>query len=96
MEFGALVATPGVNWADLNKKILADSFLRKIMADMHSKTNEHVGFELAGDKLLYKGRVVIPSHSRFKLVVLSEYHRSSVGGHAGEVKTYLRLASDWY
>lgn len=45
---------------------------------------------------MYKGRVVIPRHSKFKELLLHEYHCTAVGGHAGETKTYLRLSADWY
>lgn len=30
------------------------------------------------------------------MVLLQEYHDSVSGGHAGELKTYLRLAGDWF
>lgn len=29
-------------------------------------------------------------------VLLKEFHDSVIGGHAGEIKTYLRLAADWF
>lgn len=29
-------------------------------------------------------------------VLLQQYHESVIGGHAGELKTYLRLSRDWF
>lgn len=28
--------------------------------------------------------------------LLKEYHDSVIGGHAGETKTYLKIAADWF
>ncbi|WOH12351.1 hypothetical protein DCAR_0831853 [Daucus carota subsp. sativus] len=45
---------------------------------------------------MFKGRVVIPKKSAFIPGLLHEYHDSMMGGHAGKLKTYLRLAGDWF
>lgn len=29
-------------------------------------------------------------------VILQQYHNSPIGGHAGDVKSYLRIAADWF
>lgn len=55
-----------------------------------------MGFELINDRLLYKGRCVIAKDSKFKIQLLHTYHGTPVGGHGGELKTYLRLASEWH
>ena len=46
--------------------------------------------------LFYKERYVLAKSSPFIHVLLREYHDSPLGGHAGELKTYLRLAGEWY
>lgn len=45
---------------------------------------------------MYKGRNVVPRESTIKATLLREYHSSPVVGHNGDVKTYLRLATEWY
>ena len=48
------------------------------------------------NKLLFKGRVALPRNSTYISLLLHEYHDSAIGGHAGEAKTYLRIAKDWF
>lgn len=54
------------------------------------------GFSIVHGKLFYKGRYVLAKSSSFILVLLQEYHDSPFGGHGGEVKTYRRLAMEWF
>ena len=53
------------------------------------------GFSLLDDALYYKGLYVFSQSSPF-IPVLHEYHDSPLGGHMGELKTYLRLAAEWF
>lgn len=46
--------------------------------------------------LLKKGRIWLPSNSRFKLILLKEYHETPIGGYDGIVKTLKRLSTDFY
>ena len=54
------------------------------------------GYTLVDDILYYNGQYVLSKASTFIVVLLREYHDSPVGGHAGELKTYLRLATEWF
>lgn len=45
---------------------------------------------------MYKGRLIIPTNSTISQALLKEYHHSPVGGHSGELKTYLPLATEWF
>lgn len=55
-----------------------------------------MGFQIRDGRLYYKEGLVIPNKSTFVTTLLQEYHNSAVGGHSGELKTYQRLAQDWY
>ena len=55
-----------------------------------------LGFTLENDILFYKGCYVLAKSSPFISVLLREYHNSPFGGHMGEIKTYLWLASEWF
>lgn len=70
-------------------------FLQQLKTYLENGTNRNVGFTVQDGTLLYKGRIVIPRTSQFTKLLLQEYHGSPVGG-AGEIKTYLRLASEWH
>lgn len=45
-------------------------------------------FTVFGNKLLYKGRMVVAKTFAFIPLLLREYHDSRTGGQSGEVKTY--------
>lgn len=92
---GALVTTMGVDWRELEMDIEHDTTLQLIKKELMTGEKEHKGFHVADGVLMYKGRRVIPKTSRFVPILLNEYHDSAMGGHAGEFKTYARMAGDW-
>lgn len=96
IEFKALMSIPEVDWTKLDTELSTDSLLQQIREDITTGTKGHDGFSIHEGKLLYKNRLVIPRTSFFIPALLKLYHDSPVGGHAGEVKTYLRLAADWF
>lgn len=94
-ELGALISSQGIDWEALEEEVEKDEMLQKLKADLIAG-KEMKGFHLVEGKLLYKGRMVLTKSSSFIPNLLREYHDSPTGGHSGEVKTYLRLASEWY
>ncbi|MCH80428.1 hypothetical protein A2U01_0001196, partial [Trifolium medium] len=48
-------------------------------------------FEYLNGLLFYKGKLFIPSASPLKLVLLEEFHGSTIGGHSGIHRTFGRL-----
>lgn len=96
VELGAIVTISTIDWDALTVEMQNDTWLQQVKTEVESKTKTHLGFSVQDGRLLYKGRIVIPQGSRVKATILNEYHNSPVGGHSGDVKTYLRIASDWY
>lgn len=47
-------------------------------------------------KLFYQNGLVIPKTSAYITKLLQEYHDSVMGGHSGDLKSYHRLAREWY
>lgn len=95
MELGTVVTSQAVLWDELEKEIAKDSLIEEIKADLRAGEAKG-GFELSNGKLLYKGRYVIPKAATIIPSLLFEYHNSPAGGHAGDVKTYLRSAQEWF
>lgn len=89
VELFAMMSTTTVDWEDLQKEVQQDPMLGQIIQDLQANSKEHKGFHLVEGNLLYKGRWVVPKASKFKAILLQSYHSSPVGGHNGEVKTYL-------
>lgn len=96
VELGALLSISEVNWTELLAEANSDPFIMKIKEDIMSNQKNHVGFSVVDGRLLYKGRTVIPRSASMIPILLKEYHDSVVGGHSGDLKTYLRVATDWF
>ncbi|XP_074346704.1 uncharacterized protein LOC141685510 [Apium graveolens] len=91
-----LVSTHGVSWEQLSKEVEADRDLQLIIQGLKGEEGETSKFHMVHGELRYKGRMVVPRSSKVIPSLLEAYHDSPVGGHAGEVKMYLRIAKDWY
>lgn len=92
MMLSTMLSTNVVDWSELFKELEQDVFLSCLKKDVEGGGNgEILHFSVAGGRLMYKNRVVIPKHSIFVTKLLQEYHDSLVGGHSGELKTYLRI-----
>lgn len=91
-----IITTPGVVWDKLEEEIKKDGALQSLREGVLNSDKDHSRYSIINNKLCYKGRCVIPSNSIFKTALLKEYHDSVSGGHKGELKTYLRLAVDWF
>lgn len=91
-----MVTRPVILWEQLEQEIASDKVLRTLREELSTGTREHPGYSLIEGRLYYKERCVIPATSKFRRALLKEYHDSMVGGHVGELKTYLRMVVDWY
>ena len=96
IELGSLLSSNGINWALLQEEVNKDSTLTRIRDAVLKGEPVPLGFSIDHDRLFYKGRYVLARSSPFISVLLREYHDSPLGRHAGELKTYLRLAAEWY
>ena len=80
----------------MNQDLATDLVLHKIKESLASGQPSALSYTLVEDCLLYNNRMVIPKHSKLISMLLKQYHDSVIGGHSGEVKTYRRLAADFY
>lgn len=96
VECAAMVTSCGVSWEFVKSFIDQDDGLQKLISQLTQGDSVPKWFSMENGVLRYKGRVVIPSKSELTARLLREYHDSPVGGHAGDLKTYQRLAAEWY
>ena len=80
----------------IRQEVLQDPALLKIIHQLEANPTTSSPFTFNQNQLLYKGRLVIPRKSTFINTVLSDFHNSPVGGHAGYLKTYKRIAAQFY
>ena len=95
MHLSSLSSTQ-VDWGELEQEIEACAELQQIKSCLTQDRVEYAGFHLQGATLMCKNRVVIPRNFKFIPLLLQHYHDSPLGGHAGEIKTYLRLSKEWF
>ncbi|KAK9106331.1 hypothetical protein Syun_022342 [Stephania yunnanensis] len=74
----------------------ADPSLSTIRAALLSDPSSKPGWSLSHGRLLFHNRLALPASSRFKHRLLSEFHSSPLGGHGGMLKTYKRLAAEFF
>nr|GEV45210.1 ribonuclease H-like domain-containing protein [Tanacetum cinerariifolium] len=73
-----------------------DPQLSTIRGQLTNEESAPYGYSMDGQRLLYKGRLVIPRYSPLILKLFREFHNSVVGGHSGALKTQRRMAKEPY
>lgn len=91
-----LVTTRAVSWELLEWELESDKEIQRIKTELEAGATQRKCFSMVGRRLLYKGRCVLPRKSQLIPKILYEYHDAAMGGHVGEVKTYLRMEMNWF
>lgn len=81
---------------DLYAEIANNPFVQQLKSQVQQGDKPLPGFSVRHDRLYFHDRLVIPNTSPYVIKLLHEYHNSSIGGHSGDLKTYQRLAREWY
>ena len=84
------------NWDDLLNDLSRDVELTLFKKRVLNNEQGLDGYTVENDRLLYKGRLVLPRTSKRILHLFREFHSSVVGGHGGVLKTYKRMAGELY
>lgn len=96
VEMGSLVATCGASWDQAQQLVNVDPVYKKLKEDILQNTKSPLGFTVENGILKYKGRLVLPKDCPLIQTILHEYHDKVIGGHAGELKTFQRIAKEWF
>lgn len=78
------------------KEIEVNASLSQLKRDIEAHKGTFSRFRVDKGLLLYKGRLVLPPTFVLIPQLLFEYHNSTIGGHHGDLKTYLKIAKEWY
>ena len=77
-------------WVD---KVNKDDKLSSIIKDLLVDFTSHPGYHLQGNKLCFKGKLVLLRTPPHIPILLAEFHSSTMGGHSGFFRTYKRLVA---
>ncbi|CAH9076384.1 unnamed protein product [Cuscuta epithymum] len=91
-ELAAISIPEWIGLADIEEEQRNDTNLRDIIQAVEADPNSMPGYELKGRRLIFKGRLVLASDSKWIPLLLKEFHDTPTGGHAGAYRTYRRLA----
>lgn len=92
-EVNAITTTCIFSWQEWLPKIEQDPFIQQLTESIQQGTPHPVGYTVL---LMYKGRVVLPNTCALIKLLLKEYHDGPLAGHSGDLKTYQRIAREWY
>lgn len=92
----ALTTTQSVQFPDIRAQVMADPFLAAVYEQVATDPASRPGFSIYDQSLLFKGRPVLARDSPYIPVLLQEYHDGVLGGHSGVLKTYQKIAANWY
>lgn len=73
-----------------------DPTLKVIMDDLQQDSTSHPSYSVIQQLLFFKGRLVIPIHSKCVPQFLVEFHFTPMGGHFGVFRSYRRVATTFY
>ena len=59
-------------------------------------TQPHSSFKCRDGLVFYKSRVVVPKNLELRKKLLTEFHDSKQAGHSGVLRTFKRLAQQFY
>ena len=71
---------------------LLDLEAQSIVEALHAGLPTKAGFSMGTNRLLYKGRIFVPTSSEWTAKLLFEFHASPQADHSGYLRTYTRIS----
>lgn len=80
-------------WGALHYAYKADTTMQDLFSSIHQNPDDHSNYSIRNNIILFQGRVLVPKNTALQQLLISEYHNTRVGGHAGIRRTFHRIAS---
>ncbi|KAL6322878.1 hypothetical protein AAG906_020921 [Vitis piasezkii] len=81
-------------WDEIKKAYEGDSYVQSLTRLANDQLEGSYAWR--NGLLFFKGRVVIPSHAALRAKLLHEMHDTKIGGHSGVLRTFKKLAQQFY
>lgn len=81
---------------ELHHQLEADSTYRQRRDDIRNSPESHPDLSISGALILYRGRIWLPHNFPLIPTLLTEFHATPTGGHAGIAKTLARVSENFY
>ncbi|KZV25320.1 peroxidase 64 [Dorcoceras hygrometricum] len=95
-EINSISVPQWVEIEEIQTAVRQDPKLRKIIARLQNADLVNSPYGLEHGTLFYKGRLVLPAHSRWTTLIMEECHGSVEGGHAGAFRTLHRITNSFF
>lgn len=92
-EIHSLSVPQPIFLTELKSELAGDPFFISLRAKLEAKPHEYPDLSLRDGLILKKGRIWLSPSSKFRNILIREYHESLMGGHAGMAKTLQRLSA---
>lgn len=79
----ALTVPMVIQLQEIYREVDADKELLSLKQRILEGSLKNGNYQIIDDRVWYKRRLMIPKHSRFISLILSEFHDSKQGGHSG-------------
>lgn len=83
----ALTVPAAIQLEDIYGEVDRYPQLKAIKEDLRADVSSHPGYTLVQERLMYRGRLVVPRNSSMISLIMRELHDGKLGGHAGVLKT---------
>ncbi|MCH83675.1 hypothetical protein A2U01_0004501, partial [Trifolium medium] len=81
---------------ELKQEMSTDAEYRSLCEHISVDPSAKPGYSVKEGMILFQGRIWVSLVSKFKTLLLKEFHETPIGGHAGIIKTLKRLAANFY
>lgn len=97
-QFAALAVTcpiPAI-WQALQGAYAEDTEMTNLLNSIRQDPAAYPDHTIRDHIVLFKGRIMVPENGPLRHLLISEFNNTPVGGHAGALRTFHRIASTFH